>query len=206
MITASLMLGRISTQSLSFYDKFIYPWFNLFCFSAGVFTCCLFAFLASIYIIGENEDLAKKVIYIKRAWKANIFTVISGALVFVCAALDGFNLAELYISHPVSLAGVISATVSLPFLWYFLKRGDVLFSRVLAAFQAAMIMASWFGIGFPLFINTKEGNVSLITSAAPPQVIDVLGWALLIGSLFILPFLFYLFKVFKVKKRPAQKT
>ena len=46
-----------------------------------------------------------------------------------------------------------------------------------------------------------EQTISLIENAAPESTLTILGWALLIGCIFILPFLFYLmFSFTKAKK------
>src|ERR1043166_7617853 len=48
MVLGAMILGRISFDgSGSFYDVFINPWLNWFCFTMGLFTAALFAYLAS---------------------------------------------------------------------------------------------------------------------------------------------------------------
>lgn len=50
-----------------------------------------------------------------------------------------------------------------------------------------------------LFAN--GGHLSLFDESAAPKTIEALGWALLLGSIFILPFLFYLLMSFGNQSR-----
>src|SRR5690606_7927858 len=88
IITGAMILGKINPEPASFYEGFIQPWLNSFCFMLGVFTCCLFAFLAAVYLIGEAENNFIRNRFLKFARNANIATVVSGGLVFVFAELD----------------------------------------------------------------------------------------------------------------------
>ena len=54
---------------------------------------------------------------------------------------------------------------------------------------------------FPNFvILSNNEKLSLDGNAAPLKTIQALGWALLVGSLFILPALFYLYYSFQKKE------
>jgi cytochrome d ubiquinol oxidase subunit II len=205
VISGAMILGRIEPSPADFYSGYISPWLNLFSFSTGLFTCCLFAFLAAIYLIGETDDNEMRRSFIRKARNANIATVISGAIVFICAEIDGLRLVTAFLEYTVCIICLLSATVSLPALWYFLKKGEAVFSRLLAGFQAAMILAAWFWLNFPVIMRTTSGDIDLFSSGAPPAVMDVLGMALLTGSLFILPFLLYLLKVFKLNRKSPER-
>lgn len=201
VLTGAMALGRINPASSNFYDGYIAPWLNLFCLTTGIFSCCVFAFLASVYLIGETTDEKMKDVFVKIGKYANVFTVISGGLVFLAGRINGFDLLGEILDTPVSIAGIILATLSLPLLWYALRREKVILSRLTAGFQASMILLSWYAINFPYILKRASGNdLSLLDTAAPPATIFVLALALLIGSLIIFPFLYYLFKIFKTKQ------
>src|SRR5690606_23711414 len=118
IITGAMILGRIHPDPATFYEGFIHPWFNSFCLMLGIFTCCLFAFLAAVYLIGEaeNEVITKR--FLKFARNANIATVLSGGLVFLLAEINGLPLARMFLDSLGALAAVILATLSLPLLWW----------------------------------------------------------------------------------------
>jgi hypothetical protein len=69
VIACGLFLGSVTTLPASmtgdlpsnfygsFFAAYIYPWFNLFCFCMGIFTCSLCSFLAVVYSVGETNDV-----------------------------------------------------------------------------------------------------------------------------------------------------
>src|SRR3954465_8770327 len=52
----AMILGRVTfDQSVGFYNMFISPWLNLFCIMMGIFSTCLFAYIAAIFLIPESR-------------------------------------------------------------------------------------------------------------------------------------------------------
>ncbi len=171
---------------------------QLLLFAVGLFACCIFAFLAAVYLIGEAKGEHIRAILIKQAVRANIATIIAGGLVFVAAYLDGFALIDLLINHPFGAVCLALATLSIPVLWYCLNLGQVLMPRLLAGFQVCLILVAWLWIQFPVVVKIADAeHLTLQNSRAPEATIYVLGWALVVGSGLILPALFYLLKSFK---------
>lgn len=198
IIVGSVMMGEINPEAKSFYGAFIAPWFNLFTLSMGLFCICLFTFLAAVFMIGETDKQDQKKDFIRAAKKTQIATVLSGGLVFAMAAIYGYPLFQLFFSSWISITSMILATLSLLILWRFLNKRKVLHTRVLAGTQILLILVSWFWIQHPVVVNLKSGtDLTFHNTAAPEATLLQLVLALVIGSLLILPFLFYLMKVFK---------
>jgi len=198
VITGAMILGNINPNPASFYEGFIDPWLNSFCFMLGIFTCCLFAFLAAVYLIGEAESILIRNRFLKFARNANIATVLSGGLVFVFAEANGLSLARMFLNSPGALTAVILATLSLPILWWSLVQGKVVLPRILAGFQTMMVLGAWFWDQYPAVLRYSNGDyLSLFNSAAPEATMRQLALALLVGSLLILPALFFLMRTFK---------
>lgn len=198
VITGAMILGKIHPDPANFYEGFIHPWLNSFCFMLGIFTCCLFAFLAAVYLIGEAESPLIRQRFVKFARNANIATVLSGGLVFAFAETNGLPLARMFLNSPLALAAVVLATLSLPVLWWSLTRHKVVLPRILAGFQTMMILGAWFWDQYPAVLRYSDGEyLSLFNSAAPEATMQQLALALLIGSVLILPALFFLMKTFK---------
>lgn len=199
---AALTLGNINPQALGFHDSFIAPWFNWFAISTGLFTCCLFTFLAAVYLVGESQDEELRKIFLYRAKMANIFSVVSGAFVFLAAEWEGLPLIGLFLSHPVSLVCFASATVLLAPLWIALKHPDQTITvRVFGIGLVSLVLFGWFAVQYPLAIrmNSIDPNIGLtfIEAQSPQVTLKALFQALVIGSLLIFPALGYLFKIFK---------
>ncbi len=202
----ALVLGWIKPEYTSFPEGFISPWMNLFCISVGVFTCCIFAFLAAVYLVGESGEDESRIIFKKIALQLSGMTIISGGLVFITAEIDGYHLISKFLETPASLAAIILSTLSLPILWYALKKEKWILARMSAGFQIFMVMIAWYMINFPVVLNiNNESFITLTDNPAPGPTITMLALALLIGSLFILPFLYYLLSVFKFRQVHKEK-
>ncbi|MES2732374.1 MAG: cytochrome d ubiquinol oxidase subunit II [Bacteroidota bacterium] len=199
IIAGAMSLGRITLASnVTFAERFVAPWLNYFSFSVGLFACCIFAFLAAVYLMGESEEKRIRKVFWWQAFRANLATVVAGGFVFVAAKLDGFDLIGLLVNHPLGMACLIIATLSLPLLWYSLNLGWVILPRLLAGLQVMLILMAWVIIQYPVVVQIAGNQgLTLENTRAPEASLSVLGWALLVGSALILPALFYLLRSFK---------
>lgn len=198
VITGALILGRINPEAENFYDAFMAPWFNIFCWVLGIFTCCLFSFLAAVYLIGEAESPDVRDRFFTIARNTNIATVVSGGLVFAAAEWSGLSLMAMFMASGWALVAVVLATISLPLLWWSLVKRRLILPRLLAGFQTLMILGAWFWVQYPVLLRYQNGEyLGIFNTAAPEATMRQLALALLIGSLLILPALFFLLKTFK---------
>lgn len=201
VITGAIISGRITASPVNFMEGYINPWFNLFSMALGIFVCSLFAFIASVYLIADNKDKKIKDYFIKKSRIANLFTVVSGGLVFIASIIDDNGFAKAFFTDPVSILLIIAATVSLLLLWKFLEEGKEWLSRIVAGTQLLFIMGAFYYIYFPVIVNMKNGtDLTLFNSAAPEVTLTYLAYALLFGSLIIFPSLIYLIRIFKLRQ------
>ena len=89
VVAGGMLLGAVAPIEQGFHAAFVRPWANLFCFSVGVFTSVLFAFLAAVYLIGETDDAELKSIFIRRALILNALAIIVGVAVFIAPRFLG---------------------------------------------------------------------------------------------------------------------
>ncbi|WP_113661652.1 cytochrome d ubiquinol oxidase subunit II [Pedobacter nanyangensis] len=201
IIAGSVLSGQIDLKANNFADAYIFSWLNWFSVSVGLFTTALCGFLAAIYLIGECKTVEDKKRFIKKAEYMNIAAVVFGAMVFFSAAMENVPLMNWVVYNKVGLTAVSLASLSLVILWYLLLKGKTKVLRLLAGFQVTMILVAISYAHFPNFIRLKGGEViSLYTTIGPDKTIQSLGWALVLGSLLILPFLGYLFYKFQQKE------
>jgi cytochrome d ubiquinol oxidase subunit II len=201
LIFGATVSGKINTDASDFYQSFIYPWFNLFSLSVGVFTVMICGFLAAVYLVGESKELEIKTFLLKKSRMFLILTVLSGGLVFVAAIIDGIELMSLILLEPITLMILLVATVAIVILWFQLENGKRKVSRFLSGFVVIAILTAFGYHYFPDIVIIQNGlNLSVFNAAAVGKPIDSLAWALLIGSLFILPSLFYLMFSFQRSK------
>ncbi|MDZ7720955.1 MAG: cytochrome d ubiquinol oxidase subunit II [Balneolaceae bacterium] len=198
IVVGAAILGQMNPDAPTFYEGFIAPWLNLFSFSVGIFTVILFTFLADIYMIGETNDDSEFRAFTSSARNLNVISVASGIFVFTSAEFNGLPLFSMYLNSWFALSMVMFATLLIPILWWSLQKEKVLISRTLAAGQVIAVMLAWFWVQMPVVIRQSGAeDLTFYNSVAPDATLWQLFWALAVGSCIILPFLYYLMKVFK---------
>ncbi|MBB63741.1 MAG: cytochrome d ubiquinol oxidase subunit 2 [Waddliaceae bacterium] len=202
MMAGACLLGKFQAPgTASYWMTYIAPWLNVFCVSVGVFVCCLFTFLAAVYLNAEAGDEELQEIFKNRAKAANIACILSGALVFFSAEWEGIALLQDFISHPLSFLSIVLATILLIPLWFGVWEHDRSLIRFLAAGQVTLVLLGYFRLMYPNLIrvrsNTEMIDIDFYRTAAGPETLVYLVWALVLGLFLILPALAYLFYVFK---------
>lgn len=203
IIAGSALSGQIDPTATTFAGAYIFSWLNWFSVSVGFFTVALCGFLAAIYIVGESKELADTKRYIKKAKIMNVAAVVCGALVFTASHFENVHLANWIFGNKIGITVVVLATLSLILLWLIISaQKNRQWIRLLAAFQVSMILIAVGHTRFPRFIIFKNGtSMSLLTDHASGKTIDDLAVGLLVGSLFILPALGYLYYSFMKRER-----
>jgi cytochrome d ubiquinol oxidase subunit II len=198
ILAGSTVAGRIDPNARDFAHAYIYPWFNLFSVSTGLFTVALCGFLAAVYLIGEADSEHDRRRFVTKAKISNLMAIGFGLMVFASATIEDVPLFNWIFRNPVGLTAVMLASASLVVLWQWINRKRPAVLRVLVAFQVTMILLAITYAHFPNIVLLANGQtLSLIDSAAPEKTMQALGWALILGSLFILPALYYLFYSFQ---------
>jgi cytochrome bd ubiquinol oxidase subunit II len=201
VIAGSTISGHINQAATTFAEAYVFSWFNVFSFSVGLFTVFLCGFMASIYLIGEAQNQNDRRRFVRKAKRMNIAAVGAGALVFLAAVLDEIPLLNWVFGHPVGLMAVVVATLSLLFMWRWIDTQRVMVPRILVGLQVTMILLAVSYVHFPNLVMLQgDAKISLLENIAPSKTMQALGWALLIGSVFILPALFYLYYSFQKKE------
>ncbi len=201
IIAGSAVSGHIDTTSKNFMDAYIFSWLHWFSVSVGLFTVSICGFLAAVFLIGETDSAIDRKRFELKAKAFNIAAVVCGMLVFVSAIIDGIPLIDWVFGNIVGIIAISAATLSLILLWYLLYKGNSYFIRILAGFQVTMILLTTTYRHYPNIVILKNGGyLSLIEHSGHPKTIQALALALLIGSVFILPALFYLIYSFQKKK------
>ncbi|AZA54263.1 cytochrome d ubiquinol oxidase subunit II [Chryseobacterium sp. G0201] len=202
LIAAATVSGSINPDATTFLDLYIFSWLNWFGVAVGLFTVSLCAYLASIFSLRETTDRLELGLMIKKSHQTMIFVVITGALVFLTAYLSDIPLVTWVFSKPLGVMATVFATVALGLILKAMHNRKLLPVRALAGFQIIMILVAATYQHNPNIILLGNGQyLSLLQHVAAPKTISALGWALMLGSLFILPFLFYLMASFsKLRK------
>lgn len=201
IIAASTVSGAIDNRSNDFLSAYIFSWFNFFSLSVGAFTVAICAYLAAIFVIGETTNALQRNYFTLKAKEAILLVVIAGALVFTSAYFSGIPLFSWIFGGAIGIIAILLASLSLFTLFLNFNKGRPNLLRMLAGFQVVMILVAASYSHYPNIILFKDGSyLSLIEHSGTEKTMQSLGWALLLGSVFILPFLVYLIYSFKTKK------
>jgi len=199
----AMILGRITLDpSAGFYEKFVRPWLNIFCITMGVFSVCLFGYIAAVFLVGEAREDSERKKYVRLSKRSMLLTMLTGLAVFLSALLEGHYLPKELLQSTASLVLLLLAVLLAPIIWFFLnkKRNKTLYLRITIGMQVSAILACWFYIQFPVLIQIKGGeHLTIFNTQAPPATLQQLLIALIVGLILIVPGFLYLFKVFKVK-------
>lgn len=201
VIVASLNRGIIRLDAPSFWDGYVSPWWGVYPAAVGLFVICIFAFLASMYLIGETEEAELKRRFIRLGALFNLAVVASGALVFLASLGERESLFKVFFRTPATIGVMALATALFFLLWLTVRRQRAIVTRLVAATQVGLILLGWYLLYAPHAMITASGPVDFYTAAAPAPALRQLVIALLVGSLFIFPSLLFLLRVFKLRQR-----
>ena len=134
-----------------------------------------------------------------------MLVILAGGLVFAASMGERQSLLVAFMRQPLNLAVMILATLLFVALWFFITKHRKMLTRVVASGQVVLILLGWYVLYAPNAVLTAEGPLSFYREAAPPATLRQLLLALLVGSLFIFPSLYLLFRVFKAEDRGASE-
>jgi cytochrome d ubiquinol oxidase subunit II len=197
IIAASLNRGIIDPDAREIWRAYFAPWWGLYPLSVGAFVACIYAFLASVYLIGETDDPALKRRFVRLGAVFNGLVILLGGVVFVASVAERESLVTAFLRKPVNLGVIALATALFFALWFFVKKRRTMLTRAVAAGQVSLILLGWYLLYAPNAVLTASGPLSFQATAAPPATLRQLVAALLVGSVFIFPSLFFLLCVFK---------
>lgn len=200
IIAASSVSGQIDLHADNFLSAYIFSWLNWFSVTTGLFTVTICAYLAAIFIIGETDNEVDSRHFTKKARHMIFVVMAAGGLVFIAAYAENIPLLHWILSDVPGIIAIILATISLIIMFYLLNKNKPVILRLLAGFQVSMILFAATYSHFPDIVLLKGGqNLSLLTHQGQLKTMETLGYALLIGSIFILPALAYL--IYSFRKR-----
>jgi cytochrome d ubiquinol oxidase subunit II len=202
----ALVPGGLDPAARSYAAAYLHPWLRPFPLALGLFTVCLFTFLAAVYLLGETPEGELRRSFVRKARWASAAAIASGWLVFAGAQADGIPLLAEFLEFGWATACMALATLCFAGLWIALDRGWIWSARLLAGAQLAFILAGWLRLQYPVLVRMPGGDLTFFNAHAPAATLNQLGGALLVGSVFILPALAWLFRVFKTRGADSRES
>jgi len=195
MVVGGVATGDVRVRDGTVTTGWFAGWTTPFALLTGFFTLALFALLAAAYLATETSgalrrDFSRRAILAEVAAGALAFAVFWRAKADAPALFQ--NLASSRFTWPVQLgtAGLAALTLVL------LIRERHELARFSAAAQVALVVVGW---GLAMDRHFVLPDVSLATAGSLPEVLPALTIALALGSIVLVPALYYLYRVFKLK-------
>jgi len=182
----------------SFVDLYINPWFNLFSVSIGFFLVSLSAYIAATFLLGEVTSEDGYQLLSKFSQRLFFVAVISGVAIFASSYSMDLIFHKKFFNNTYSLIAASLASLLVPLIFGFIRNRNIWKLRFTVAFQILLIMSGWFVVQWPNFVLFSNGSaLSFDDAAGPTATMKVLFFSLAIGVVIIFPALYYLFKLFK---------
>ncbi len=202
VIAAATVSRTIDPQAGDFLSAYVFSWFNGFGVSVGFFTVAICGYLAAVFAVGETPEADQQRMLIRLARAFVGLVVVCGAAVFVTAHRSDIPLLYWIFGDIWGQLAIAAASLSLIGLFVAFKRRNALWMRLLAGFQVIMILFAATYQHYPDLVLLNDGSaLSLVDHHSGLASIEALGWALLCGSVLILPALFYLIYAFRGKTK-----
>lgn len=202
IVAGAVMTRPVGTFGGGYEASYIAPWFSAFAFAVGGFMVALFAYVAAVYLLAENQQSSWRSWLVRAVAISQGVAVLAGGTVFAVAWLQKISPVMALWHAPLGWICLAGATLLCVPLWRSIHQGGVWSLRLLVSAQLAAIFAGWIRLQYPVLLYSREGTWTLYNSAAPLPVLSALLGTLLLGGCFVVPALVYLFRVFK----PAKKT
>jgi cytochrome bd ubiquinol oxidase subunit II len=176
-----------------------YDWTSPFALAVGLFNVALCAQVAAVWLIAETEEAALRDDFRRRAIRATLAVWIAGLIPIALAryaepaffnALAG-STARIAIAIAMLLGIVVMVLVA---------RHRAALARIAVGAEVVAVLAGWFGAQAPQLVPSRW---TIESAAAPNATLNAFLIAVACGAIVLIPSLFYLFAIFKVRSRPA---
>ena len=190
----ALASGEIRADAGLARTGFFAGWTQPFAIACGLFAQGLFAFLAAVYLtVDTADDLDVQRDFRARALLSGVLLAPAALLVFLLAKSGA---PVIYQGLTRWWAPALLAATSVCAVGALVALGTRRFriARSAAAAQVALILIGW---GLAQYPHIVVPDITLHNAATEPQVLRLIAFALVAGTIVLVPSFIYLFRVFK---------
>lgn len=195
---AAVASGQIQMRQGYPYTPERFFWLTPFALTIGVMAITLCATLAAIYLTVEatnEQDTELAEAFRKRGLLAGALTALLGALGLLLAISEAPILWRGMFDHAIGLviATMLIGLAAAITLWYRYYQ----LARILIIVESAFLLGSWGVSQIPYLIPP---DVTVDAAAGAPSTLFLLLVGIICGMVLILPSIYYLFYIFKIKR------
>lgn len=179
----------------SFAGNYLSGWLSGVSIFTAFFAVAMCAYLAAVYLSRESSELGESELtelWRRRALATGLWV---GALAAVGLVLVAVEIPLLWqgFTHrglPLVAASVMAGAGSLILLW----QRKFMWASLAAATAVAAVILGWGAAQWPYLVPPA---ISVASASSPPEVLTAMLAGILVGSLILIPSLWYLFRLFK---------
>lgn len=195
IIAGTLVSGKMYAGGNNFADVYVYNWLNWLSVATGLFTISLFGFIAAVFLIAQADQSDDRERALRLALEMNVLLILTAIFVYITAGWLNIPLLQRTFGSVEGMVNLVTFLLCLTGIWFTVFKKSIMGPRI---FTGLLVAGIFMAIINEMLLKNR-GYLSLMNNRSGDQVINILGLSLLIGSLFILPPLFYLFAAFQKK-------
>jgi cytochrome d ubiquinol oxidase subunit II len=184
-------VGPVGTTP-GFVATFVAPWLAPFPLAIGALALTMFAFLAAVYLAFAASDEGLRDDFRRRGLGVAIVMFVAAFGALAIAQFAAPSVARRLIAPEALGFQAVTALAALTAIWALWARRWAV-ARIAAAVQVSLILWGWVIAQYPFIIPP---SLTVRAAAAPRVTLVLLLYAVIAGSLVLLPALVYLFRTF----------
>jgi cytochrome bd ubiquinol oxidase subunit II len=198
-----IVIGAISSDTVVVnhgisQNGFVSTWLRPFPVLVGVLSLSLFAYLSACYLTLETDDPILQEDFRRRALFSGFVSLLTAFATYVAAGTFAQEIRD-GLSHApyvwlVEMGAAFASLIAFQALWV----RNYYRARIAAAAQVGLIVVGWGTAQFPYLVRP---GVTIVSSAAPANVLVDIEIACGIGGAILFPSLFALYSIFKTHRK-----
>lgn len=194
VVLGAITSGEVIVRDYTVVNGYIGTWFKPYPFAVGIFTLCIFAYLAAVYLTVEAGDQGLREDFRYRAIISWILVTLMAVVVYLLSGTGTASIREEFTGSwwGLPLQSVTAFTAGVTLLC--LVRRSFNKARFFAALQVTFIIAGW---GFAQYPYIVEPDITIFNASAPVSTMKLLLAALAGGALVLFPSFYFIFRIFR---------
>ena len=198
-----IVIGAISSDTVVVNDGismngFVGTWLRPFPLLVGVLSLSLFAYLSACYLTLEAEDPKLQEDFRRRALFSGFVSLLTAFATYAAAGSFAQEIRDGLSRAPyvwlVEMGAALASLIAFQSLWF----RSYYKARIAAAAQVGLIVVGWGVAQFPYVVRP---GLTIMSSAAPTNVLVDIEIACGIGGAILFPSLFALYSIFKSHRK-----
>jgi cytochrome d ubiquinol oxidase subunit II len=198
-----IVIGAISGDAVLVDDGtsengFLSTWLQPFPLIVGLLALSLFAYLSACYLTVETDDSELQEDFRKRALYSGFVSVMAAFATYLVAENSAQRILDGLSRSPdcllIEVGSAIATLVAFQALW----SRSYPRARIAAAAQVGLIVIGW---GFAQYPYLVRPELTIFSSASPPNILVDIEIAVALGGVILIPSLILLLLIFKTDRK-----